>query len=99
VSLILNVVTNKERGRGFQVVLLSFATVLEVQQPSNGLEPAFKNSPKFLKSFMEKSDTLTLEVEDHMRRVFTIFNELVVADPEVFGNKYINVAKSFSSVG
>jgi hypothetical protein len=72
--------------------------LLQIQHPSTGQEPVLKDSHKSLEKFVRNAATLTLEAEQHMRRVFCIFEALITRDPDTFGSNYLTVAKNFSAV-
>jgi hypothetical protein len=72
--------------------------LLQIQNPTPNQEPALKDNLQSLGRFIQNPATLTPEVEQNLRRVFTIFEALIKKDPYIFDSEYLTVAKKFGRV-
>ncbi|KAI9817576.1 MAG: hypothetical protein M1827_001188 [Pycnora praestabilis] len=78
---------------------LLFAQILEVQHPSraNG-HPAWKGHRAHLERFLRDEAALTDATKFHLRRVFSLFSNLVEQDPQTFRDNDNRVVRTFAPI-
>ncbi len=96
--LILAVAANS-RASGFRNILTCFSQIYECQDPSaaNGV-PLLRSSVGALDSFLSNEPALNSKTRDHLRHVFTMFNDLVEEDPQTFRDNGYRRVKTFAPI-
>ncbi len=76
-----------------------FSQIYECLDPSaaNGI-PLLRSSVGALNSFLVNEPALDSRTRDHLRRVFTLYNDLVEEDPQTFRNNGYRHVKTFAPI-
>ena len=87
------------RASGFRNILTCFSEIYECQDPSsaNGV-PLLRASVGALDSFLSNEPALNSKTRDHLRHVFTLFNDLVEEDPQTFRDNGYRRVKTFAPI-
>lgn len=87
------------RASGFRNILTSFSQIYECQDPSaaNGV-PLLRSSVSALNAFLSNEPALNSKTRDHLRHVFTMFNDLVEEDPQTFRDNGYRRVKTFAPI-
>ncbi len=91
--------TINSRASGFRNILTCFSQIYECLDPSaaNGV-PVVRSSVGALETFLTNEPALDSKTRDHLRRVFTLFNDLVEEDPQTFRNNGYRHVKTFAPI-
>lgn len=92
-------VTVNSRASGFRNILTCFSQIYECQDPStaNGV-PTLRSSVGALESFLDNEPALNARTKDHLRHVFTMFNDLVEEDVQTFRDNGYRRVKTFAPI-
>jgi len=92
-------VTVNSRASGFRNILTCFSQIYECQDPSatNGV-PTLRSSVGAIESFLDNEPALNTKTRDHLRHVFTMFNDLVEEDLQTFQDNGYRRVKTFAPI-
>ncbi|KAI9878155.1 MAG: hypothetical protein M1830_001762 [Pleopsidium flavum] len=95
---VVNLTVNS-RASGFRNILTCFSQIYECQDPSaaNGV-PTLRSSVGAIESFLHNEPALNTRTRDHLRHVFTMFNDLVEEDLQTFQDNGYRRVKTFAPI-